>query len=570
MKDALDHAKHIRATHFSLIVATAAVLMAITFATDKHEQALKETEAIEHLSSNSINDVRDFVRSLVNITVAQHPRATELKRFSDLMTPDRSTPSTLQREYILRTNQMLSPFDFLFRGIRYTGTKKEIGISVTRDDQIPIQETELAELEEIATSLWHKPETNPMRPLIPIVFYEYDELIYLNNWGSSVGLFDSLPDSEQRTHLYNITEIDYIETLGHFKDTWNALADLREYRAISGFETTSISPGGTNNLVQGFVRWTNEGTIRPETNPTEEECRYLIGEWKPILLRHPPSSNDPGFKDPAYSDLSNTPDFYGAYIRPRVPSSCGPDSYAEDLAITIPFEGAHLEELAPDSFKLDTIENTQVKVNVKAIRILVDGQKYALDSFLKSFEGSFIPKRGTFEQSFPEVTALINEFSDVQLERLSVDGNVIPGTSNFAQFIRKISELSSRQLSLFGLAITSNILMTWGSLILAGISFYLALHLRAFTRAHSKADVKDIPWIGLYVDDKYAKFAVLVTTVIFPISVSTYLAIRTFRTSGSTQFYEFISTALTFAAALILYRTLMLLWNELKLRSHNV
>ena len=71
--------------------------------------------------------------------------------------------------------------------------------------------------------------------------------------------------------------------------------------------------------------------------------------------------------------------------------------------------------------------------------------------------------------------------------------------TDITQHINGLVKTEKGSVSLFGVKAPTTLIATWGNLVIAGIVFYLALHVRAFNRK-AKAEEEDIdfPWVGFY------------------------------------------------------------------------
>ncbi len=71
--------------------------------------------------------------------------------------------------------------------------------------------------------------------------------------------------------------------------------------------------------------------------------------------------------------------------------------------------------------------------------------------------------------------------------------------TDITQHINGLVKTEKGSVSLFGVKAPTTLIATWGNLVIAGIVFYLALHIRAFNRkAMEEEEEIDFPWVGFY------------------------------------------------------------------------
>lgn len=71
--------------------------------------------------------------------------------------------------------------------------------------------------------------------------------------------------------------------------------------------------------------------------------------------------------------------------------------------------------------------------------------------------------------------------------------------TDIVEHINGLVKTEKGSVSLFGVKAPTTLIATWGNLVIAGIVFYLALHVRAFNRKAMEAGEEiDFPWVGFY------------------------------------------------------------------------
>lgn len=143
---------------------------------------------------------------------------------------------------------------------------------------------------------------------------------------------------------------------------------------------------------------------------------------------------------------------------------------------------------------------------VSRISIPISAEPYPRDlqvEAVRSLGISWLP--GTFDESFAQLSQFAAGIESAELDVIE-------------KHIGRLRAEQGASIELFGAAVPSDALRTWGLLILVGVQLYFALHLDRYCRAFAGGTRDDeFPWLGTYTSLP-ARIAFVGTVSVLPVA----------------------------------------------------
>lgn len=149
------------------------------------------------------------------------------------------------------------------------------------------------------------------------------------------------------------------------------------------------------------------------------------------------------------------------------------------------------------------------------IPVLTESRRVPAQEHLRTLGKTNWPL-GSFDVSFPELARYTRNLDSIKLEEVR-------------QILRNEEERTGGAVQIAGLSIPTALLTNWGLVLLAGMTGYLLLHVRAFASRASKTTVwSAFPWIAFY-EDLPSRIAFACTVVVLPTGTALYLTLQAFQ-----------------------------------------